>query len=141
MPPMLAAPPVPPPSSPRPPGAAGALRLVARRTLWDAGTQVQAVPELSGLHPAARVTVHPSVLAGMGTAEGEPVRVASPRGAMILPSHGDGRVPPGTVLVGWNLPGGSAGDLIDAESLFTEVTVAPADLGADDGPEGGGSNG
>ena len=82
-----------------PGGNEQALRLVARRTLWDAGTQVQAVPALAGLHPAARVVVHPSVLAATGTAEGE----AGPR------HLGTGIAPAGRVRRSGSAPWNGAG--------------------------------
>jgi assimilatory nitrate reductase catalytic subunit len=104
------------------------MRLVARRTLWDGGTQVQAVSSLAALHPEARVIVHPSVLAGLGTAEGERVRVVSGRGSLVLPAVGDFAIAKGTALLRWNLPAANAGDLIDSALPYTEVrfeTVAP----------------
>ena len=106
--------------------APDALRLVTRRTLWDAGTQVQAVPALAGLHPAPRLLVHPSVLAALGAAEGEPVRVDSNRGSLELPGVGDDGLPAGTAFLAWNLPGAPAGELIDSSAPFTEVVVALA---------------
>ena len=132
MPVMLAPPAAPAGGADTPTGNEQALRLVARRTLWDAGTQVQSVPALAGLHPASRLVVHPSVLAATGTADGELVRVTSGRGSLLLAASGDPTLPPGTVLVPWNLPGSHAADLIDASASFTEVVVEP---------EGGGSDG
>ena len=126
---------VAPPNNPTPAGDRAALRLVTRRTLWDAGTQVQAVPALAGLHPEAKLIVHPSVLAGLGTAEGEPVRVVSGRGSLVLPGAGDFGLPVGTAFLTWNLPGAPAGELIDAAAPFTEVTVSAV------APEGGDARG
>jgi NADH-quinone oxidoreductase subunit G len=128
------------PNSTQAAGGNGSLRLVTRRTLWDGGTLVQAVPLLSRLHPPARFTVHPSVLADLGAADGEKVRVVSGRGELTLPAEGDFTVPPGSVLLAWDLPGGAAGDLIDADLPFTEVRIelAPAiDEVGRDGTEGG----
>ncbi len=102
-----------------------ALRLVARRTLWDGGTQVQAVPALAGLHPAARVVVHPSVLAALGTAEGERSGSARNGARWSLPAVGDPALPRRNGAAAWNLPGCHAADLIDASAPFTEVVVAP----------------
>jgi NADH-quinone oxidoreductase subunit G len=114
-----------------PPGDPDALRLVSRRTLWDGGTQVQAVSALAGLHPEARLTVHPSVLAALGAAEGEAVRISSARGLLVLPAHADGTLPARSALLPWNLPGGRAGDLIDSGAPFTEITVSPEGGDAD----------
>jgi anaerobic selenocysteine-containing dehydrogenase len=108
-----------------------ALRLVTRRTLWDGGTQVQSVPYLAGLRPLARVVVHPSVLADLGAAEGETVRLASVNGSLVLPVSGDFSVPPGVAVLPWNLPGASAGELIAAGQAVTQVRVETVP------PEGG----
>jgi NADH-quinone oxidoreductase subunit G len=122
-----------PSGGPSPASGPGALRLVARRTLWDGGTQVQAVSALAQLHPAPRLVVHPSVLAEWGTADGEAVRVVSQRGSLVLPGFGDFTVPPGTAWMRWNLPGASAGDLIDGADPVTEVRVEPVSpKGGDD---------
>jgi anaerobic selenocysteine-containing dehydrogenase len=99
------------------------LRLVTRRTMWDGGSQVQSVPYLAGLRPPARLVVHPSVLADLGTAEGEPVRLISGRGSLSLPISGDFEVPPGIAIVPWNHPDASAGELIDCSQPVTEVRV------------------
>jgi anaerobic selenocysteine-containing dehydrogenase len=114
-----------------PTGDPDALRLVSRRTLWDGGTQVQAVAALAGLYPEARLKVHPSVLAALGSADGEAVRVSSTRGLLVLPAHGDRTLPARSALLAWNLPGGRAGDLIEAGAPFTEITVRPEGGDAD----------
>jgi anaerobic selenocysteine-containing dehydrogenase len=118
-----------------PPPEPGSLRLVTRRTLWDGGTQVQSVPYLAELQPPARLVVHPSVLADLGTADGEAVRVNSGRGSLVLPAFGDFSMPPGTALLPWNLPRACAGDLIDATGPVTEVRVETVS------PEGGSPGG
>jgi NADH-quinone oxidoreductase subunit G len=118
-----------------PPPEPGSLRLVTRRTLWDGGTQVQSVPYLAELRPLARLVVHPSVLANLGTADGESVQVKSGRGSLVLPAFGDFTMPPGTVLLPWNLPGACAGDLIAAGDTVTEVRVETVS------PEGGSPDG
>jgi NADH-quinone oxidoreductase subunit G len=123
MPPMLGLPSLAPPDGGAASNDAAALRLVTRRTLWDGGTQVQAVEALAGLAPPARLVVHPSVLAGLGAAEGEAVRVVSRRGSLVVAASGDFAMPPGTAWLPWNLPGVAAGDLIDASSPVTEVQL------------------
>ncbi len=132
----LGLPAVPPPPS-HAPGAPGegTLRLVSRHTLWDGGTQVQAVAALAALHPEPAVRLHPSVLAGLGVAHGESVRVVSGKGSLTLPAIADGAIPPGTAVLPWNLPGARASDLIDCSSPATEVRVESA---AADGGEGNG---
>jgi formylmethanofuran dehydrogenase subunit D len=75
------------------------------------------------------------VLAALGTAEGEAVRVESSRGSLVLPGVGHDGLPAGTAFLAWNLPGAAAGELIDCSTPFTEVVVAPA---ASEGGEPGG---
>jgi predicted molibdopterin-dependent oxidoreductase YjgC len=109
-------------------GSPAALRLVTRRTLWDGGTRVQSVPALAKLHPEPCLRVHPTVLADLGNADGELVRVASSRGALLIAATGDPSLPEGTAFLPWNLPGGRAGDLVDSSSSYTEVRVTSAEL-------------
>ena len=127
VPPHLGLPPVPAPAA----NAAGdGLRLVSRRTMWDGGTQVQASEHLANLAPEAAIRLHPTVLAEMGAAEGEKVRIRSNRGTLTLPALPDPSLPPGTAVLPWNLPGGRAGDLIDCSAVVTTVTVEAS--GGDD---------
>jgi NADH-quinone oxidoreductase subunit G len=133
---VLGLPAVPPPAG----GGVGAsregyLRLVSRRTMWDGGTQVQSVPALASLHPDPVLRVHPSVLAGMGVADGESVSVRSNQGSLTLPAVGAPTVPAGTAVLPWNLPGAYAADLIDASAPVTEVRLENA------ATEGGGADG
>jgi NADH-quinone oxidoreductase subunit G len=121
LPPTMGLPAIPAPDGSSPP--ATGLRLVARRTMWDAGTQVQALPMLANLHPDPVVSVHPSVLAGVGAADGEQVKVASSRGSIVLPAKADPAVPRGVALMAWNLPGPCPSDLIDSSKAVTEVTI------------------
>jgi anaerobic selenocysteine-containing dehydrogenase len=114
---------VAPPAGPSSAGDRTSLRLVARRSLWDAGTQVQSLPALAGLHPEPRLVLHPAVLAELGTADSEAVRVTSDRGSLVIAATGDYAIPPGTAIVPWNLPGAHAGDLIDGAVPYTEVRV------------------
>ena len=118
--------PVPPEAAVIPDG----LRLVARRIMWDGGTQVQALEPLAGLAPDAAVRLHPAVLAELGAAEGEKVVLRSKRGTLRLPATADSGLPPGTAVLPWNLPGARAGDLIDSTTVVTTVTVEAS--GGDD---------
>jgi NADH-quinone oxidoreductase subunit G len=126
-PPALGLPPVPAPTAQ--PATEG-LRLVSRRTMWDGGTLIAGHDALSGLAADAVVRVNPAVLAELGAAEGEKVVVRSGRGSITLPASGDPRLPAGTVVVPWNLPGGRVGDLIDATMAVTTVTIESS--GGDD---------
>jgi len=77
--------------------AADGLRLVVRRTLWDAGSLVQGRPLLASLAPDPSARVHPSVLAEVGVAEGEKVRLASSTGTLVMPVGADPGLPEGSV--------------------------------------------
>jgi formylmethanofuran dehydrogenase subunit D len=129
---MLGVPPVAPPSA-VPADGGPAIRLVTRRTLWDGGTLVQSSAALAGLHPEAAVRVHHSVLAQLGTADGEPVRVSSSRGSIVVPGIGDPGLPAGTAVLAWNMPGVAPNGLIDSGAAVTEVRVEVAEGGDDRG--------
>jgi NADH-quinone oxidoreductase subunit G len=133
---MLDLPGVPPPAvappavvttggAPADDGSEVVVRLVTRRTMWDGGTQVQSVSALAGLHPPARLAVHPSDLARLGTAAGEEIRVRSARGSLVVPVVADFDVPAGVGVLPWNLPGAHAGQLIDAAAPYTEIRLEP----------------
>ena len=125
------APPVPSPvglpSVPLPmvdgPHDESAIRLVSRRTLWDGGTQVQSTPALATLPPAPVLRVHPSVLAGLGAADGETVRVTSAKGSLQVRAISEADLPAGTAFLPWNLPGARAAELVDSSSVVTEVRI------------------
>ena len=124
----LGLPPVPAP--PLEPAAGDGLRLVSRRTMWDAGTLTQARSSLSGLAAEAAVRLHPATLADLGAAEGEKVVLRSSRGAITVPAVADQGVPLGSAVLPWNAPGARAGDLIDSSAVVTVVTVESS--GGDD---------
>jgi NADH-quinone oxidoreductase subunit G len=105
--------------------ATGGLRLVARRTLWDAGTLVAHAPALAGLHPDWVAGVHPDELDALGLAAGATVRVVSDRGRVTVAVRSDPTLPRGTVAVPFNLPGGSAADLIDGTAPAISVRLEP----------------
>ena len=128
-PPALGLPSIPPPAQSVPTGSG--LRLVSRRVMWDGGTQVGSVPILAKLHPEPAIRVHPSVLATLGVADGETVRVRSSRGHLDVAGRGDLAVPPGTAVLPWNLPGAPAGALIDASAVVTEVHIESIHGGGD----------
>jgi formylmethanofuran dehydrogenase subunit D len=125
---MLGLPPVAPPSG-APADGGPAIRLVARRTLWDGGTLVQSSAALERLHPEPALRVHQSVLADLGAADGEPVRVSSSRGSIVVPGIGDPNLPAGTAVLAWNIPGFAPNGLIDSSAAVTEVRVDSAEGG------------
>jgi NADH-quinone oxidoreductase subunit G len=108
--------------APLPPGE---LRLVAHRTLWDAGTLVAHSPSLSGLHPDWIARLHPDDLEVHGVAAGATVRLRTARGVLEMPVRADDGVARGSVAVPFNLPGGSASSLIDATAPAVTVRLEP----------------
>jgi anaerobic selenocysteine-containing dehydrogenase len=118
-------------AAPAPAGEdSGGLRLVTRRSLWDAGTGVAHSPSLAGLHPDWAAAAHPGEVAIAGVASGSVVTLRSSRGGLAAPLVADDRVPPGVVVVPFNLPGGSASGLIDAAVGSVTVRIDPVGGGA-----------
>ena len=109
--------------TPAAPGASGSLRLVATRSLWDAGTIVAHAPHLAHLHPAPAVRVHPDELVRLGAGVGDVVQVTSAAGRLVLPVVADPAVPVGAAAIAVNLPGASATTLIDAGPGVTDLRI------------------
>jgi anaerobic selenocysteine-containing dehydrogenase len=126
-PPMLAgAPSTATTGQPLPVAPAGGMRLVVRRTLWDAGTQVAHAAHLAALAAPAAAAVHPDELAALGVAPGTPVTVSSLRGRLTLPVVADAGVPAGCVAVPFNVPGHPVSALVDAEDPVVTVRLEVA---------------
>ncbi len=109
--------------APVPPIDSYSLRLVASHRLWDAGVGVQHSSHLAGLAAAPVVRANPYDLHRLGHVSGTRVRVVSARGSLLLEVAADTGVPRGSVALGFNLPGESAGDLIDATTAVTNVRL------------------
>ncbi len=97
--------------------------------MWDGGTFVQFSPSVAQLHPALQLRVNPVDLAALGVEHGSYVRVngASGRTGVVATAWADPSVAGGTAVLPFNLPGGGAGDLIDASAPHTEVSLEEAD--------------
>ena len=109
---------------PTPPDAYS-LRLVAARTLYDAGRLVSASPSLTALATGTALVVHPSDLSRIGvSAEGDDVRVTTPRGTVTLPVLADAATAPGTAFIAF-AQGGDVGpnDIVDIAAAVTELRV------------------
>jgi NADH-quinone oxidoreductase subunit G len=118
----------PPPeegSGPESPGAGPELRLVTSRPMWDGGVLVQRSPSLAPLHPPFALALHPDDLRRLGLREAGQAKVTSKRGSLVAKVVTDTKLTPGTALLPFNLPEGSAAKLIDATSAWTEVKVEP----------------
>ncbi len=109
--------------------ALGSLRLVTWRPMWDGGTLVQHSASLAGLHPPLAARAHPAQLEALGVPAGARVRVSSQWGSLELPAEAGPDVPPGTVVVPFNLPEGGAGELLDGAGEVVEVRVEALEAG------------
>ena len=109
---------------PTPPDAYS-LRLVAARTLYDAGRMVSSCRSLAPLASEGALVVHPSDLSRIGvTGEGDDVRVTTPRGTITLPVVADAATAPGTAFMAF-AQGGAVGpnDVVDISTSVTELRV------------------
>ena len=102
----------------------GTLRLVATRTMWDAGTTLAHSPNLAPLAPEPVAGLHPTELEARGLFGGDEVTIRSPKGVLVgLRLIADPGLAPGTVAVGCNLAGASATALIDLSAAVTDVEI------------------
>ena len=107
----------------RPGRDAYALRLVSSRVLYDGGVMTSATPSFGPLVRPAELHVHPQDRDRIGVDDGGSVRVTSARGQLDLPVRADTAIALGTAVLAWNLPGQSAGALVDATSFVTDLRV------------------
>jgi NADH-quinone oxidoreductase subunit G len=112
------------PPVPTPPDAYS-LRLVAARTLYDAGRTAASGPSLTKLATGASLVVHPNDLSRIGvSAEGANVRVTTPRGTITLPVLADSATAPGTAFMAFAQPGDvGPNDVVDIAAPVTELRV------------------
>jgi NADH-quinone oxidoreductase subunit G len=105
--------------------AQASLLLATSRPMWDGGAFVQHSPSLASLHPPVELRVNPADLARLGMEPGGAARATarSGRAGVVVTAIADAGVPAGTVVMPFNLPGGGAGQLIDAASPVTEVSL------------------
>jgi NADH-quinone oxidoreductase subunit G len=112
-----------------PPADNYALRLVAGRRLYDAGSSVTGSPSLTPLVSTLVARANPYDLDRLGARTGDQVRVRSARGALVLAAEADLGVPRGVVAVDYNVPNGSepvanaVSGLIDSRQLVTDVRL------------------
>jgi NADH-quinone oxidoreductase subunit G len=106
-----------------------ALRLVATRRLYDAGSSVTGSPSLTPLVPTLVARANPYDLDRLGTKTGDRVRLRSARGELVVAAEVDAQVPRGVVAVDFNVPAGSelpanaVSTLIDSRQLVTDVRM------------------
>ena len=117
-----------------PPVDSYSFRLVSSRRLYDSGIAVTGSPSLTPLVPAAVARANPYDLDRLGLTTGDPVRVRSARGSLVLAADADATVPRGVVAVEFNLPAGqvagqgepvtnAAAALIDVNDVVTDVRL------------------
>ena len=106
------------------PATALTVRLVTHRPMWDGGVLVQNSPSLANLHPSPALGLSPADARRLG--EGvDAVRVSNDHGAVVLAVRVDAGLPEGSASLPFNLPGGSAAELIAAGLPYTDVVVEP----------------
>ncbi len=115
-----------------PPVDSYSLRLVSSRRLYDGGAALAGSPSLTPLVPTAVAKVNPYDLDRLGLTTGDPVRVRSARGSLVLAADADVTVPRGVVAVDFNLSSGDQADqpvanaaaaLIDVADVVTDVRL------------------
>jgi formate dehydrogenase major subunit len=95
--------------------------------MWDGGALIQRSPSLASLHPPLELRANPEDLARFGMTPGAQVRVSSQRGSVVVTATPDPAVPTGIAVLPFNLPGGGAGELIDASAPHTDVRLGHAE--------------
>ncbi|HVB91389.1 MAG TPA: molybdopterin-dependent oxidoreductase [Acidimicrobiales bacterium] len=112
-----------------PPADSYALRLVAGRRLYDAGSSVTGSPSLTPLVPTLVARANPYDLDRLGAGTGDRVRLRSARGELVLPAEAHAGIPRGTVAVDFNVPSGpeaqanAVSSLIDSRKPVTDVRM------------------
>jgi len=104
------------------------LRLIVSRTLYDAAVLTAASPSLAELAAGPGLSVHPADLEALGVSSGDDIRVAGPRGSVVMPACADDRLRRGTVWAAFNQvdPSGVHGDIrevIDASAVANDVRL------------------
>jgi formate dehydrogenase major subunit len=102
---------------------------------WHTGTMTRRSKALDGISPTPFVDIHPDDAAHLGLAEGDPVRVESRRGCVVVPARVTTRVDPGNVFIPFHFREAAANLLtIDAldptakipEFKYCAVRLTPA---------------
>ncbi|HEY5154528.1 MAG TPA: NADH-quinone oxidoreductase subunit NuoG [Acidimicrobiales bacterium] len=99
------------------------LRLVVTRKLYDQGTLVQQASSLAGLAPGTILRVNPYDFDRLGVADGDHVRVHSPRAEVTAEIRSDDGLPRGSASLRFNQPGVDAAALIDSSARVNDVRV------------------
>jgi predicted molibdopterin-dependent oxidoreductase YjgC len=100
--------------------------LVSGTVLFDGGTLFYSNETLRNIAVSAVVSIHPSDAESMSLAEGTPVSVRSPYGALDLTVKVDAQVQPGTAWIPESLPGAPVGALLNG-SVVQGVKIEKRD--------------
>ena len=102
------------------------LRLQVTRKLYDDGVALRTSDHLAKLAPGAILHLNDTDANRLGVTLGTHLKVSNAKGSLTLPAVADAGVPKGVARLAFNQPGLSAGTLIDANALVTDVTVETA---------------
>jgi NADH-quinone oxidoreductase subunit G len=102
------------------------LRLQVTRKLYDDGVALRTSDHLAKLAPGAVLHLSETDANRLGATNGTHLKVSNAKGTLTVPAAVDAGVPKGVARLAFNQPGISAGTLIDATALVTDVTVETA---------------
>jgi NADH-quinone oxidoreductase subunit G len=102
------------------------LRLVVTRKLYDDGVALRTSPHLAKLADGAILRLSTTDASRLGVSTGTQLKVSNAKGSLTVPAIAHDGVPKGVAQLAFNQPGISAGVLIDANALITDVTVETA---------------
>ena len=112
------------------------------RSQYQSGTQTRRSPTLAAAVPRPYVELHPELARRHGIADGDPVRLSTPRGSAELDARLDPGIRPDTVFAPFHWGGASLANLLTSPALdpqsrmpeFKTCTVAIARSGGPDDP-------
>ncbi len=102
------------------------LRLQVTRKLYDDGVALRTSDHLAKLASGAVLHLNETDANRLGATTGTHLKVSNAKGTLTVPAAVDAGVPKGVARLAFNQPGISAGTLIDAAALVTDVTVETA---------------
>jgi assimilatory nitrate reductase catalytic subunit len=103
------------------------------RSHYQSGTQTRRTPTLVGAVPRPYVELHPELARVHGIAEGDPVRLSTPRGTAVLDARLDPGIRRDTVFVPFHWGGAACvnalvSDALDPTSRMPEFKTCPVAL-------------
>jgi NADH-quinone oxidoreductase subunit G len=99
------------------------LRLVAGRSLYDHGTQLQHSPSSRALAPPPRLRVNAADLARLGLPDGGSVRITSNDRSVVVEAVPDAGVPVGVAAMSLDQSAGGPATVIDASAAVTDLRL------------------